>query len=358
MANSQEIKTIQHNYLSQDIQSIETPLLQTEIEQKSSKHYYLANCFALSSAFGFAIHNYFVAYGIRMRNNSSSITYAEFLSLMAAPIYLQIFLGGRSLKNNGKLWIKEESQLYDKKTLIFKQICLFCVIARGFISVFMNTNVGLMAYYSIKADVSPSVIISICSSSSFTVAIVFYFLYNEKLRIKHLIGMILIVICVFLIAISKSFTFSAPLIDDPLSTFVPILFALLQVTAMTISSVIIRKSQENGYDVIRFCIDQQIVTGGLFLLLFLHSHYTFLEYTWTQLWFMQIAAIAFTTSAIALNYSIKYGIGGIAVALSQLQNVFQLILEMLIEGRIPNYFEISAIICALTGSLIIALGKK
>ncbi|CDW77625.1 UNKNOWN [Stylonychia lemnae] len=370
MSNTKNLKQNFDIPYSEDIQAVKTPLnfeisetqsLQNDLKKRNIKrpqNYYLAIIFAFSSAFGFAIHNYFVTYGIRMRNNSSSIAFAEFFSLMAAPIFLQMYLAGHSFKNKGKLWIKQESQLYDKSTLRFKYICLFCVISRGIISVFLNSNVGFMAYYSFRADISPSVIISINSLTSFTVAIVFYFLYHEKLNFKHLIGMILIIICVVLIAISKSFTIQRPLVEEPITVFVPIFFALLQVLVMTLSTVIIRKSQENGYDVIRFCIDQQIVSGGLFLLLFLHSHFTYLPYTWTQLWFIQIAVIAFTSAVIAFNYSLRYGKGGISMAICQLQNVFQLILEVLVEGRIPNYFEVSSIICALVGSIILAIAKK
>lgn len=68
----------------------------------------------------------------------------------------------------------------------------------------INLIVGLIAKYSRLADVSPSVILSSVSLSSFCVALLFYIIYKERITLYHIVGMLLIVLCVTLVAISKS----------------------------------------------------------------------------------------------------------------------------------------------------------
>ncbi|CDW82958.1 UNKNOWN [Stylonychia lemnae] len=78
--------------------------------------------------------------------------------------------------------------------------------------------------------------------------------------------MLLIVVCVFLIAISKNFTVQRHLIEEPLTVFVPIFFALIQVAVQTISTVIIRKSSFSKYQlrakypiILRFYLQQALL---------------------------------------------------------------------------------------------------
>lgn len=56
---------------------------------------------------------------------------------------------------------------------------------------------------SIRAGVSVGVILSIASLSAFFTAVVFYFAYGEKLHLKHMIGMFIMLMCLGSIAMSK-----------------------------------------------------------------------------------------------------------------------------------------------------------
>jgi drug/metabolite transporter (DMT)-like permease len=71
------------------------------------------------------------------------------------------------------------------------------------ISIF-TIAIGLIAYYSREAGISPAVVLSLSILSSFTTALAFYFIYNEKLNSGHWIGMLCIMISVAVIALSKS----------------------------------------------------------------------------------------------------------------------------------------------------------
>lgn len=58
--------------------------------------------------------------------------------------------------------------------------------------------------YSKMANTSPSVVLSFQSFGTFMTALLFYFVFKEKLSLKHLIGMSVIMIGVLIIGYSKS----------------------------------------------------------------------------------------------------------------------------------------------------------
>ncbi|CDW72664.1 UNKNOWN [Stylonychia lemnae] len=361
----QRNKTLENNKIPEKVplqfeiqQDHQFDLILSKNRSTPQKNHFLAIFLGIQSALAFGIHNYIVTYAIRMRQHSSSIVYCEFLTFLIQPFLLHVYLAFRSFRKHGKIWIPQESQIVDKQTNKLKYICLFCVVIRGMISVWLNINIGIIAYYSKMADISPSVILSTVSLASFTTALAFFIFYKEKLSIQHLIGMGLILLCVVLISISKSFSTQIALIEDPISVLIPLFFAMLSCLTLTTSTLIIRKSQEHGYHILRFSLDQQIAAGVLFLGLFIYSWNTMEPYTWPQMILIQIAVLSITVAIISFNFAIQFGKGGIIMSMSQLQNLFQLIFEFMIEGRVPNYFEIMAITCALVGSITIGLAQK
>ena len=84
-------------------------------------------------------------------------------------------------------------------------ICCIMVVMRGVLTCLQACSTGLIAYYSSEASVSPSVMLSMVSLSSFTTALAFYFLYNERLLFTQMGGMAIIIFSIVIIAVSKSF---------------------------------------------------------------------------------------------------------------------------------------------------------
>ena len=78
------------------------------------------------------------------------------------------------------------------------------VMLRGLGSAMMTVNLALITKYAKEAGVSPAVMLSITAMSSFFVAVAFYFIYHEKLLMRHMIGMSLIISSVIITAVSKS----------------------------------------------------------------------------------------------------------------------------------------------------------
>ena len=86
---------------------------------------------------------------------------------------------------------------YDKVTLI-----LLALRALGSVFAFATTYWIINAAY--EADLSPAVALSFTSLTMFLVAIIFFFLYHEKLTLRLFLGMILVLLAVALIAANKA----------------------------------------------------------------------------------------------------------------------------------------------------------
>lgn len=86
----------------------------------------------------------------------------------------------------------------------FDGLALLTVILRGLFSCIVPICISLITYYAKEAGISPAVVQSFNSFSSFMTAVVFYYLYQEKLTKQHLVGMLLIIASVFIVAISKT----------------------------------------------------------------------------------------------------------------------------------------------------------
>jgi len=75
---------------------------------------------------------------------------------------------------------------------------------RSFTAVLIPVGVALATYFCKLIHVSPAVVQSFSTMSSFTTALLFFKLYNERLNRQHIIGMLMIVASVLIVAICKS----------------------------------------------------------------------------------------------------------------------------------------------------------
>lgn len=78
------------------------------------------------------------------------------------------------------------------------------MVMRGLVSDQITLNISLVTYFSKKVGISPAVIQSFTTLSSFTTALAFYLLYGEKLKMQHIAGMLMIMASVMIVAVSKS----------------------------------------------------------------------------------------------------------------------------------------------------------
>ena len=72
--------------------------------------------------------------------------------------------------------------------------------------------------YAKSADLNQGLITAMLSCSCIFTSVIFYFIFNEKLKIKFLIGIVLMITCVALVALSKFIPSedNSEIIDQPI----------------------------------------------------------------------------------------------------------------------------------------------
>lgn len=94
-----------------------------------------------------------------------------------------------------------------------------------------------------KAHVNQGIIASLFSTSIVFSAVLFYFLYDEKLSIRHFIGLSLMIVAVVLISVGKTRkTETEVLVDDVSEEYLAmaVIFALLSGVILTLNGLVMR----------------------------------------------------------------------------------------------------------------------
>jgi drug/metabolite transporter (DMT)-like permease len=110
---------------------------------------------------------------------------------------------------------------------------------------------------------------------------------------------------------------------------------------------------------VKFAIDLTGMAGVLYLCGFTYCQlYANLKFTFLVVAFMTLAG-SFCYSAFLFQvYAVQSGKGAIVQAIANTQCVIQLLLEIVLDGRIPSGFEITSMCLCISGAFIIAMAKK
>ena len=106
----------------------------------------------------------------------------------------------------GKYWSAASSRFINREGK-FDYILILALLARSLITLVGFLTLGLISQYSLKANLSPAVVTTLSSVNPFLTALVFFFIYKERLMRKHFVGMIILLLCVVCIASSKYLSF-------------------------------------------------------------------------------------------------------------------------------------------------------
>ena len=77
------------------------------------------------------------------------------------------------------------------------------LILRATIGIVAFSNTFLIMKMSSLAGLSISVVFSLTSVAGFITALLFYFIYKERLLLQHIIGMNMLMLCVITVGFSK-----------------------------------------------------------------------------------------------------------------------------------------------------------
>lgn len=209
---------------------------------------------------------------------------------------------------------------------------------------------------TIQSGVNPSVVVSLATITSFTTAIVFYFIFQEKLQFRHLIGMVLATASVILIAYSEESQLQN---DGRLSVFVPIAYESIQIVFYTTNLVITRFALRNQNNSNLKYISSYLCIYGISPCIGFWYTVIYKEgYTSSDIAPMILASFLMILGHICMNEATKYGKVGITQAIQQTQCIVQLILEVVVLNRVPKQMELGAIGLAIVGAMIISIGSS
>ena len=106
-----------------------------------------------------------------------------------------------SYKAHGVVFRKQDSPYY-KKDGTLDIINTVGILMRAILMAFAYCIMYFMQKTALSSGINTSIIVSIFSGCSFLSSLLFYIFFKEKLMIKHMIGMCLLVACILLISFS------------------------------------------------------------------------------------------------------------------------------------------------------------
>ena len=142
---------------------------------------------------------------------------------------------------------------------------------------------------------------------------------------------------------------------NPWAILIPIGIVFLNCILLTFSSYTARSSKSCGYQPMHFVADFSFVAGALYICGFLLSTE---PYPAGLLAFMMVAGLLINLAFMFLNAAVVSGKGALAMAITQTQSFFWLVLEITISLRMPLGYEVVGMACGIGGAAIIALAKK
>jgi len=140
--------------------------------------------------------------------------------------------------------------------------------------------------------------------------------------------------------------------------FIPYLFSFVVCIFLTIGSYTSRYSRVAGYPPIQFCVDFSCFSGIFYLFGFVYECLYGEGYPIGCILSMIVAGICIVVAFILLNAAVLTGKGALAMAVSQTQSFFWLLLEMVFSLRLPFFYEAVAMGFGIAGAMVISFAKN
>mmetsp|Transcript_26036 Transcript_26036/g.23054 ORF Transcript_26036/g.23054 Transcript_26036/m.23054 type:complete len:301 (+) Transcript_26036:263-1165(+) len=220
--------------------------------------------------------------------------------------------------------------------------------------------------FCIYGNINQGIITSLFGLSSIFSAIMAYFLFGDKLKIYHVAGMILMLLCVVGLGLGSTKNVSEhPQImeesDNPLmygllaiilGIACPFFFALGGITVRYFGKH--HKFNPVDMTIMYYLIGSFMLVVGTILTYKFGSH----EFILKEFLEMLIAGLIGAVGGIFLNLAVSCGLAGPVFALANIQVIIQTLLDALIIGEIPTLIETVSALFGVLGCCTIALGPE
>ena len=218
--------------------------------------------------------------------------------------------------------------------------------------------------FAFLAGVNQGIIASIFSTSIVFSAIVFYFMYQESLSHRHLIGILFFIVCVVLISVGKAHR-DIPSVSstEPFNSteqdkylYFAVVMALGSSLILTVNGIVMR----HYCKYVKISPLQLNNDGALFQFVVLLALYYYQVtshadgfYTWFDIFESVSGSLISTLGNVVLSHALAIGLGGPVQGIANLQSVVHLVLALLLLNQVPTMLQYMGMSVGLVGALII-----
>lgn len=186
-----------------------------------------------------------------------------------------------------------------------------------------------------RADASMSVVASLFSSAMFMTAISFYFIFGEKINAYHIAGMLIMFASAILISFKppreEGQQSSYQIAGEPISIWWAIGSAFSMAFFQTLIGIFGRiQMNKTGISAIQYTTDSFSIMAYGFVIAGLYHHFYVQPYEGYKVILTTCAGLCLLTAISLFHEAVTYGKGGPALALSQIQTIVFLVLEIFV----------------------------
>lgn len=192
------------------LESLKEPLLFKEEKPKPFIERLFTKSYLILAGLGgvlFGTHNYLMDLSVEKLDSNMRVFGLSGFAMVTYFLCYHTIQANKLQAKRGHLWSKEDSYYFvqepftkewvvDWKLIRLMSLRYMCSIGGNVTSVFMFST-------AMQAQISSAFIISLLSATSIVTAVVFYFMFGEKLQLKHACGMLLMIISVIFITNSQ-----------------------------------------------------------------------------------------------------------------------------------------------------------
>lgn len=210
--------------------------------------------------------------------------------------------------------------------------------------------------YAEKASLNQGIITALLSTYCIFTSLIFLFVYNERLQTKFLVGIVLMMTCVFLVALPEGGEGQVSLSLEQLY-YSRLAIGLSILISIVISFFILVSrywTEKYGYNTVDFNVDS-IMLMGLMEIGFYIQHQLAVGYTFDT-FAIGVAGCFFQIAGIfLLTYATTYGLAGPASSMVQVQGLVHTILGAIVMGVYPSGIQWLGILCSISGAVVMSL---
>jgi drug/metabolite transporter (DMT)-like permease len=267
--------------------------------------------------------------------------YTRELILFGGFFQALIFLIGRFFyikHTTGHFWNWENSGFRDPRTDTFRWKAVWAVLLDVVIKVVAGWLVIISFKYALYAGINQGVITTVFTLSSIYVAIMSWFLFDEKLNRFHIVGMLLLIACTILIVFSKTDNKKGKLkIYDQevteVAAYVPVGFALITTLIYSFRTIYVKIFVKNlNFNSFDYMTYSYLISGAIFI--------PFVVFDMVENGFIpevvflgMLSGVLNGLGAFFLFYATSYGISGPAYSLKNIEPIVQAIFGSFVFGQ-------------------------